>query len=366
MKRRTRFTLVSLAVIAVMATGFAVTNAMGADDSEGPPAITVTRGDIVDKALAVGTIEPETSVGVKSKVSGVVSRAFADEGDYVEAGSPLLEIRPDPTPLELVEARRQLEMRQIELDNLTRDIARKRALAERGLIPRQDLENTEQLYEQAALQVRTSRDKLQLLEDGRIAGAVAGTGVESVVRAPISGYILDRTIEIGDPVVPLSSYQEGTVLMTMADMSDLIFRGSVDEIDVGRLTEGMPVEIRIGALPNARITGVVAYISLQAVTEENATTFPIEIALKETTGATLRAGFSANAEVIIRKREDVLLIPERTVTFDGDTAWVNVMGADGKPEKRVIQTGLSDAIQIEVLGGLEEGDEVLEKPERVI
>jgi HlyD family secretion protein len=146
-------------------------------------------------------------------------------------------------------------------------------------------------------------------------------------------------------------------------MTRLLFKGTVDEIDVGRLHEGMPVTIKIGALPDAKITGHVSRISLKAKKEESATTFPVEITLDRASDVTLRAGLSANAEVIIRERKGVLTLPERVVNFEKDgTAWVTVQKADGTTEKRVVKTGLSDAIQVEVLSGLEEGEVVQEKP----
>jgi HlyD family secretion protein len=351
-----------IAVVAVVAVGAVVAarSASGNGEPEGPAAVEVKAGDVVQKALAVGTIEPEVEVEVKSKVSGVVRRLFVSEGSFVEAGAALLEVRPDPTPLELVEARRQVQMDGIALENARKDLERQRALVERQLGPAQDLERAQREHDQAELRLRMAREKLQLLERG------TGGGVESVVRSPIRGFILQKNLEVGDPVVPLSTYQEGTVLMTMADMGNLIFRGTVDEIDVGRLAEGQPVEIKIGALPEARIRGVVSRISLKARKVENATTFPVEIRLTEVGGATLRAGLSANAEIIIQRRERVLTVPERVVTFQGDTAWVSVQRADGTAEKRVIRTGLSDAIQVEVVSGLRAGEKVLEKPAKTI
>jgi HlyD family secretion protein len=363
MKRRSKILVGSIGILGIAAGGFAVSSARGASDQEGPATVTVERGDLVAKALAVGTIVPDVQVSVKAKISGVAARAFAEAGDYVREGAPLLEIRPDPTPLELVEARRQLELRQIEVRNLSRDAERQSSLAERGLIARQEMETAERRHDEAQLQLRMAREKLQLLEEGRIRG---GSGVESVVRAPISGYILERAVQTGDPVVPLTSYQEGTALMTMADMSRLIFRGTVDEIDVGRLTEGMRVSIKVGALPDAELTGTVSRISLIARKEESATTFPVEIALDPVDGVTLRAGLSANADVIIQQRQGVLVIPERTVTFEDGGAWVNVLRADGTAEKRAIRTGLSDAVMLEVLEGLSEGERVLEKPARSV
>ncbi|HEX6940523.1 MAG TPA: efflux RND transporter periplasmic adaptor subunit [Longimicrobiales bacterium] len=328
------------------------------------PSVEVTRMELVDRALAIGTIEPEVEISVKSKVSGVVRRRFADVGDFVRAGDPLLEIRPDPTPLELVEARRQVELREIERDNQSRELQRQRELKERGLLSDQEFERTRRAFAEAEVQLQIARERLALLEQGKV--TIADTRIETVVKSPIDGFILEKMVEIGDPVVPLSSYQEGTVLMTMADMNDLIFRGTVDEIDVGRLKEGMPAVIRVGALPNAEVRGVLDRISLKARKEENATTFPVEIRLTDTGGATLRAGYSANAEIIIERRDSALAIPERVVTFDDDGAWVTVLNPDGTTEKREIETGLSDAINIEVVSGLKEGEKVLEKPTRAI
>jgi HlyD family secretion protein len=363
MKRRTRIVMGALGIVGLGAAGFAVSSARGSSDAEGPASVTVERGNLVAKALAVGTIVPDVQVSVKAKISGVAGRAYAEAGDFVREGALLLEIRPDPTPLELVESRRQLELRQIELNNVVREMERQRSLAERGLIARQELETAERRHEESQLQLRMARERLQLLEEGRIRG---GSGVESVVRAPISGYILERAVQTGDPVVPLTSYQEGTALMTMADMGRLIFRGTVDEIDVGRLTEGMRVTIKVGALPDAAITGTVTRISLIARKEDSATTFPIEIALDPVEGVTLRAGLSANADVIIQQRDGVLVIPERTVTFEEGGAWVNVLRADGTTERRAIRTGLSDAVMLEVTEGLAEGERVLEKPARSV
>lgn len=347
----------------VVGGGLAVRGGNGGAE-EGLPSVEVGRADLVDRALAIGTIEPEVEIGVKSKVSGVVRRRFAEVGDFVRAGDPLLEIRPDPTPLELVEARRQIELRQIEVENATRELERLRALVDQGLVSRQEFESTERRHAEAALQLQIARERLDLLEKGQV--TIADSRIETVVTAPIDGYILEKMVEIGDPVVPLSSYMEGTVLMTMADMGQLVFRGTVDEIDVGRLEEGMPVEIKIGALPEARIHGVLERISLKAQKQDNATTFPVEIRLVETDGVTLRAGYSANAEIIIDRREAVLAIPERLVTFEDDGAWVTVVRANGTGERRLVRTGLSDAIQVEILDGLAEGERVQEKPLKTI
>ena len=362
MSRKGKVILGTLAV-AVLVGGTAYVLRADSGDEE-IAAVTVERRTIQAKALAVGTIEPETEITVKSQVSGVVQRVFAEEGAHVEAGGSLLELRPEPTPLELVEARRALEMREIATDNLRRERDRITRLVQMQVTPEQELERAERAYQEAALELATARDRLELLETGRVSSQ--GNTVQSMVRAPVTGYVLQRMVEVGDPVVPLSSFQEGTVLLTMADMDRLVFRGTVDEIDVGRLREGMPVEISVGALPGAQVRGTLIRISLKARTQDNATVFPVEIALQPSEEVRLRAGFSANADILLEEREEVVSVPERVVHFQGDSAWVEVPGPNGTRERRPVVTGLSDAIHVEILEGLEEGERVLEKPLRTV
>ena len=362
MKRRT---VIVLAVVAVLGLGaMAAAGKLSRSKKDGPRVVAVVRGSLVDKAIAVGTIEPRVEVSVKSILPGVVRRRFAAVGDFVKRGQPLLEISPNPTPLELVELRRNMELREIELKNLERELSRQQQLRNRNLISPADLETAQQRVDETRNQLSLAQERLALQEGGKV--LTGGKQVETVVRAPIDGYILEDSIEIGDPVVPLTPYQAGTVLMRMAAMRDLIFRGTVDEIDVGRLKEGMPVTIKIGALPNATVKGRLEKIWLKAHKQEQATVFPIEIVLTEVEGATLRAGYSANAEVIISRRDSVLYIPERLVTHRNDSSFVTVRTGAGKSEDRSIRTGLSDAINIEVLEGLQVTDSLVEPPPREI
>lgn len=328
------------------------------------PKVKVQKATIIDKALAVGTIEPENEISVKSKVSGVVSRIFADVGIYVKAGQPILEVRPDPTPLELADAKRQAELAEVDLVNLRKERVRQESLFKSNLISAKEYEDFQKKYDEAELRRKIANEKLALMESGKV--MIGDTQIESIIKAPIDGYILSRTVEVGDPVTPLSSFQEGTVLMKMANMQRLIFKGTVDEIDVGKMKEGMEVEIRVGALPNDTVHGTLRKIWLKAEKKENATVFPIEILIPGAKNTVLRAGYSANANIIINKKTDVLTIPERVVTFRNDSALVKVAMGVGKEEERLIKTGLSDAINVEVLAGLTEGEEVFEKPVKKI
>jgi HlyD family secretion protein len=354
----------TIGVIVLVGAAFLIFGGSKNSDENTLPKVKVAKGDIIDKALAVGTIEPENEISVKSKVSGVVGRIFADAGSWVKAGQPLLEVKPDPTPLELADAKRQVQLSQVEVDNLMKEQVRQETLVSKELISHKEYEDFQRRFQEAELRLKISREKLALMESGKV--KIESTEIESIVKAPISGYVLSKAVEVGDPVTPLTSYQEGTVLMKMANMERLVFKGTVDEIDVGKLKEGMETEIKVGALPTDKIKGKLSKISLKAEKKENATVFPIEILIPTSNNTTLRAGYSANANVIIQRKDSVLVIPERVVTFRNDSAFVKISRGPEQDEERLIKTGLSDAINIEVTEGLKEGDEVLEKPVKKI
>lgn len=359
-KKKRRWIIAGSIVVLLGVGAFLVgkSNANGA--SGGPPSVKVARGTIVEKALAVGTIEPENQISIKSRVSGVVKKLYVDVGSFVHAGDPLLEVKPDPTPVELADAKRQLELAQVDFENLKKDRDRQSLLHQRSLISDQDFENIQKSYRESELRVKIAKEKLELMQSGAV--TIDSTKIESIVYAPIDGFVLTRSVEVGDPVTPLTSYQEGTVLMKMANMTHLVFKGTVDEIDVGKLRDGMPAELRIGALPGDTIPGKLSKIWLQAEKKENASVFPIEIAISNRKNVTLRAGYSANADIIIQKKSDILYIPERVVTFRHDSSFVKIALSQDKSEEKLIRTGLSDAINIEVISGLKEGEKVLEKP----
>jgi HlyD family secretion protein len=363
MKRRTKILTSSVSIVVIGGAAFAVSAAGGSEDGSART-VEVKRGELVDKALAVGRIEPLVEVSVKSQLAGVVRRLFKEPGEHVRRGEPLLEIQPNPTPIELVEAQRQMELRELELIQLQKKRDRLDALREQDYVSLEEFETVERSYNEARLQLQIAQERLALLQEGRV--TIGTERVETVIKSPITGFILEKTVEIGDPVVPLTTFQEGTVLMSMAEMDELIFRGTVDEIDVGRLTEGMPVELKIGALPDAAIHGRLSRISLKGQDEENATIFPVEITVLPSEEAVLRAGYSANADIIIERHDEVLYIPERLVTFEEGAATVTVQLTDEQTEERSIETGLSDGINIEVIEGLEEGERVLEPPPREI
>ncbi|UCE06609.1 MAG: efflux RND transporter periplasmic adaptor subunit [bacterium] len=357
--KKGRVVLIIVIILVLIAVIVIAINSSGKKNIQNLATVKVEKRNIVEKALAVGTIDPETEIAIKSKISGVVKAMFVDAGSFVKEGAPMLEIRPDPTPLELAEAKRNVEMESITVENAQREYERANQLKQKGLTSDKDFEITQKQFEQAKVRLEMARERLALLEKGKI--KIANANIETIIKAPTDGYVLEKMTDVGDPIVPLTSYQAGTVLFTVADMKNLLFKGTVDEIDVGKLTEGMEAEIQVGALPGKPVKGKLSKISLKAKKEDNTTVFPVEIVVDMTGDHVLRAGYSANANIIIQKKDNVLAIPERVVTFRNDSAFVNIpQGAEGKKEI-FIKTGLSDAIYIEVISGLEQGQEVLEK-----
>ncbi len=320
----------------------------------------VERGEIIEKAMAIGTIQPYREIQVKSKISGIVKKLYVEIGDSVKEGALLLDIAPQPTPMEFTEAKRAVEIAQVNFDNSKLTYDRSKELHDKQLISDSEYDQRKTEYDQSQLQLRLAQERLQLTEQGSL--KTANLSVESTVRSPITGSVLSKNVNEGDPVVPLTSYQDGTALITLADMHDLIFRGTVDEIDVGKLKEGMPVTIKIGALPNDTVSGSLYKISPKARKQEQATVFDVEVKLPNSEKTRLRAGYSANAEIIIKQAKDILTIPERVVDFRGDSAFVMVQDSMGKQERRFVETGLSDGITIEVTKGVKEGETIAEKP----
>ena len=327
--------------------------------------VLVTRGEVVEKALAVGAIRPDQEISVKSKISGIVRRTYREVGDYVRAGEPLFEIQPDPTPLELTEARREVENAMNSFDQAKRRYDRQDSLKNQGITSSQDWDTAQKELQETESRLGLAREKLALVEKGRIKSE--RLNVESVIRAPVSGTVLELAVHEGDPVVPLTSFQAGTALAVMADMKTLLFKGTVDEIDVGKLTEGLPARIKIGALPEVIVLGKLSKISPKSRTSEGATLFDVEIDIVSAKGVVLRAGYSANADIVVKEKKGVLLIPERLVKFEGGKATVEIPGEMGKePTKKEIKYGLSDGMNVEVTEGLKEKDAVVERPPKKI
>lgn len=325
--------------------------------------VEVKKGSIAEKALAVGTIEPDKEIKVKSAISGIVSEVFFKIGDTVEIKAPLFKISPNPTPLAYAEARRNMEIAEVTMKQVLKEKQRMTQLYNERMIPSSQMEAVDARYNETSLRYKIAGEKFKLLEKGRI--SFSDKNIDSIIKSPITGVVLTRDVNVGDPVVPLTDFQPGTELCAMADMGKMLFKGTVDEIDVGKLIPGMIAEIHVGALPESKIEGKLVRISPKARKDGNATLFDIEVEVVKTFGKMLRAGYSATCYVKIREKKDVLIIPERLVTFEEGKRYVEIK--EGETIRKVeIKTGLSDSLNIEVVEGLREGQKIVERPPREI
>ncbi len=364
--------LLGLVLLAGAATGVYAFSRGGKKADGGMKLVDALTGSITEKAVAVGQIQPRQKFSVKSKISGIVRVCRVQVGDRVKAGDPLFEIGPDPTPLELTEVDRAVESAHATFQRAQLDFERAQEMFRQGITPKSDVDQKRESFELAKVALNKAEQDRDLTRKGSLA-KTATTGLESVIRAPAAGTILTRLVNPGDPVVPLTSYQPGTELATVADMRDLIFKGTVDEIDVGKLHADLPARIKVGALPTDVVTGKVSRIAPQAQQKEGATLFDVEIELDASPKITLRAGYSANADLVIREKKDVLTIPERLVLWEdgGKKSFVEVPdekagGSKLEPKKVEVKLGISDGMNVEVVSGLAKGDKVIQRPPKEI
>jgi HlyD family secretion protein len=349
--------LLVLVIIAIIV--FALFKSQAGKEKSEVRFVEVTRGMVERQAVATGTIGPEFEVAVKPQISGIIGQVFRRMGEKVKVGDPLVEIKPNPTPFNSVAAKRSVEAAKLNEERAMELRDRQNILSKiMGILV--GSKEMERQYEQARLGRVQAEEQLELLEEGKV--IMDDEIIDSVVTSPIDGYILERRVNIGDPVDALGSRNGGTVLCILADMDTLVFRGTVDEIDVGHLKEGMEARIQVGALPECQLGGKLDEISLKAQQRNNATVFVVRLSFERPEGVVLRAGYSATANVLVQKKENILVIPERVIERRNAEAFVRILKEpDGGGESVKIETGLSDGIMTEVVSGLDEGQRVLER-----
>src|SRR4030042_283097 len=285
-------------------------------------------------------------------------------------GPPLSDTRPPPPGVEPRGPRREVEIAKNASDQSQKKYDRSRTLRDQGILAPQDWDQADKDIQDARIRLELASERLALIEKGRVKASRQGDrlAVESIIRSPIAGTVLELLVNEGDPVVPLTSYQAGTALTNLADMNALVFKGTVDEIDGGKLHEGMRAHIKIGALREAKVDGRIYKISPKSRTAEGATLFDVEIELLPAKDVVLRAGYSANAEIAVREKHDVRVIPEPLAAFADGKATGELPGVSEKaePTKKEIKVGLSDGMNVEVAEGLKEKDLVAERPPKKI
>jgi HlyD family secretion protein len=363
--------------------------------------------DIVKKTVATGAVKPRQEVQVKPQVSGVVDALFVEAGEMVEKGQKIAKIKLVPSQVNINNAQSQVHLARIRYDEAQRELSRQQEvfnnkldiegtraayvaakqedlrnvkLLEEGVISQASYESVKRAvdmakadFENAGLASKNSLkqfetnvaiakqemnaaiNNLQLLQEGASRNSKQ---VNNVVTSTVKGMILDIPVEEGSSVIERNNFNEGTTIASVADMTSLIFEGNVDESDVGKLKEGMPLELTVGAIDEVKFEANLEYISPKGLEEEGAVKFEIRAAIKPNKEVFLRAGYSASGDIILAKREQVLTINERDVINEGDSTLVEIRTGDQEFEKKLVKLGLSDGILIEVLEGLNEETEV--------
>jgi HlyD family secretion protein len=328
--------------------------------SHKPPVVyqtsTPQRATIIKKAVATGSVVPRREVEIKPQVSGILDQLHVEPGQIVKAGDLVARVRIVPNMVSLAGAQNRVERSKIALEQAQSDFDRNKALVEDGTISRAQFQQYELTLRNAAEEIKAARDNLDLIERGTTSRMATTTS--TLVRATVPGMVLEVPVEIGRSVIEANTFNAGTTIATIADMDDMIFKGKVDESEVGKIRQGMQLLLAIGAVEGRQFEAVLEHISPKGVEENGAIQFEIRAALKPQRDLFIRANYSANADIVLDRRDDVLAIDESLLQFEGDEAFVEVETAPQKFERREVELGLSDGIQIEVVAGLAEGDRI--------
>lgn len=317
--------------------------------------------DIVSKTVATGAIEPRQQIEIKPRVSGVIDELFVEAGDRILAGQKLATIKIIPNMISLNAAESALKSARISFSNAKAEYLRNKALFERGIISETELSgfNLDNKLRQQAVQ--SAQSNLQLMKSGAAEG---GGKVSNVVTSTVGGMVIEVPPKKGASVTEANNFNPGTTIASIADMNDMIFEGKVDESEVGKIKVGMNLDIVIGAIDSKRFRGVLEYIAPKGEMVDGAIQFELRAALELGPEDFLRAGYSANADIVLNQRKQVLSISEALLSFDDKKPYIEVEVAPKKFEKREVTLGLSDGIHVEVIKGVTMGDK-LKKPSGV-
>lgn len=313
----------------------------------------VTLTDIQRKTVVTGKISPRTEVAIKPQINGIISELYKEAGQEVQANEVIAKLKVIPDMNSLSAAQSRLRLAEINYKQIQSDYQRSKSLYERRLISDEEFEKITQNLEQAKEECSASQDALEIIRDG--VSSSNATGSSTLIRSTISGLILDIPIKVGNSVIQANTMNDGTTVANVANMNDLIFTGNVDETEVGKLKEGMPLVISIGALQDYKLDATLEYISPKAIENNGSKQFEIKAAIKVDNQQTIRSGYSANAEIILEEAKQVVAIPESAIEFSGDSTFVYVKSLKGYERKAVV-TGLSDGLNIQILKGLQVGE----------
>lgn len=321
--------------------------------------LTVARGNVENVTVATGKILPRDEVAIKPNVTGIIAELHKEAGDYVRAGDIIATLAVVPEMSAVSRAESRVRLAEIALTQGEAEYNRQKRLFAKEIISGQEMEKAELEYQKAVEELQNARDELEITRDGMTSRSTSGN---TQVRSTIDGMILDIPVKVGNSVVNTNSFNDGTTIATVANMGDMLFVGKIDETEVGRVQPGMPIQLTVGALREQRFDAELEYIAPKGVEENGAVLFEIKAAARIPDSVTVRAGYSANARIVLSSASDVLVVPESAVQFSGDSTFLYVLeSTDGKTPsyKQVpVKIGLSDGIRVEVKEGVDEGTQV--------
>jgi HlyD family secretion protein len=313
--------------------------------------------NIVKKTVATGAVVPKREIEIVPKVSGIIDELYVVPGDKIKKGDLIAKIKIIPNMIQLSNAESRLEKAQISLRDAQREFDRQKKLFDDNVIAEAEFQQYQISLDNAKAEVRAAEDNLQLIKEG--VTKQAGKTTNTLVPSTINGMVLDVPVEIGNSVIESNTFNPGTTVAIIADMGEMIFEGKVDEAEVGKIHEGMPITLTIGAIDDVTFDAILKYISPKGVEENGAIQFEIKADVELIDTVFIRAGYSANANIVLDRRDSVMTIPENLLQMNEDSTFVEVETSEPQVyEKRLIKTGLSDGISIEVLEGLTMDDNI--------
>ena len=309
--------------------------------------------------IITGKIEPRNEVNVKPQISGIIAELMKEPGQYVQQGEVIAKVKVIPDMQQLSSAESRVRLATMNLKQAQTDYNREEALHNQQLVSDDEFEKIRQELRRATEEKAAAEDALQVVREGVSKSNASASS--TLIRATISGVILDIPVKVGNSVILSNTFNDGTTIATVANMNDLIFRGNIDETEVGQLFAGMPLKITIGALQDLQFDASLEYISPKAVESNGANQFEIKAAVKLSEGGKIRSGYSANAEIVLASADNVLTVPESAIEVSGDSTFVYIVKGEGEQktyERRPVTTGLSDGVNIEIKKGVTAKDKV--------
>ncbi len=313
---------------------------------------------IIKKTMATGSILPLEEVLIKPNISGVIEEIYVEGGDFVQSGDLLCKIKVVPNLNALNDAKNTIDEVKIGLDDQLRNLDRQKSLFGKGVVSKVDLERAEVSYDQAKQAYAAARKRYDIVKTGTTVGL--GNEANTLIRATVSGMVLEVPVEVGNQVIEANNFNEGTTIAAIADVEKMIFEGKVDESEVGKIKEDLPLQITVGALENVIFDAILDYIAPKGKEENGAVQFEIKGTLKKQDSVFIRAGLSANASIILARADSVLAVKEALVQFDDKTKkpFVEIAIGDQQFERRNIELGISDGIHVEIKSGISEGEKI--------